>query len=102
LIGHDKIVFVICYLITFLEAIMKEFIEFICKHLVDNPEDVDVSFIEGKTTAIIELRVAKHDVGKVIGKSGRTANALRTLLSAVASRQNQKIVLEIVEDRDDD
>ncbi len=79
---------------------MKEFIEFICKHLVDNPDDVDVSFIEGKSTAIIELRVAKEDIGKVIGKNGRTANALRTLLSAVASRQNQKIVLEIVEERD--
>jgi uncharacterized protein len=81
------------------EGIMKEFIEFIAKKLVDNPDAVDVSFIEGKNTAIIELRVAPEDVGKVIGKSGRTANALRTLLSAVASRQNQKIVLEIIEEK---
>lgn len=81
-----------------MEGTMKEFIEFIAKQLVDNPQAVDVSFIEGKSTAIIELRVAPGDVGKVIGKSGRTANALRTLLSAVASRQNQKIVLEIIEE----
>ena len=78
---------------------MKEFIEFIAKKLVDHPDAVDVSFIEGKNTAIIELRVAPEDVGKVIGKSGRTANALRTLLSAVASRQSQKIVLEIIEEK---
>lgn len=78
--------------------VMKEFVEFISKKLVDNPDAVDVSFIEGKSTAIIELRVAPEDVGKVIGKSGRTANALRTLLSAVASRNHQKIVLEIIEE----
>ncbi len=78
---------------------MKEFILEIAKRLVDNPDEVDVSFIEGKSTAIIELRVAKEDVGKVIGKSGRTANALRILLSAVASRHGQKVVLEIIEDK---
>ncbi len=77
---------------------MKEFVEFIAKKLVDNADAVDVNFIEGKSTAIIELRVAPEDVGKVIGKSGRTANALRTLLSAVASRHNQKVVLEIIEE----
>lgn len=78
---------------------MKEFILEIAKRLVDNPDEVDVSFIEGKSTAIVELRVAKEDVGKVIGKSGRTANALRILLSAVASRHGQKVVLEIIEDK---
>ena len=78
---------------------MKEFVEFIVKKIVDSPDAVDVSFIEGKSTAIIELRVAPEDVGKVIGKSGRTANALRTLVSAVASRQNQKVVLEIIEEK---
>ena len=77
---------------------MKEFVEFIVKKIVDSPDLVEVSFIEGKSTAIIELRVAPEDVGKIIGKSGRTANALRTLVSAVASRQNQKVVLEIIEE----
>lgn len=77
---------------------MKEFVEFIVKKIVDSPDMVEVSFIEGKSTAIIELRVAPEDVGKIIGKSGRTANALRTLVSAVASRQNQKVVLEIIEE----
>ena len=77
---------------------MKEFVEFIVKKIVDSPDQVEVSFIEGKSTAIIELRVAPEDVGKIIGKSGRTANALRTLVSAVASRQNQKVVLEIIEE----
>ncbi len=78
---------------------MRDFIEFIAKKLVDNPEEVEVNYIQGKSTAIIELRVDPSDVGKVIGKSGRTANALRTLLSAVASRHNQKIVLEIIEEK---
>ena len=77
---------------------MKEFVEFIVKKIVDSPDLVEVSFIEGKSTAIIELRVAPGDVGKIIGKSGRTANALRTLVNAVASRQNQKVVLEIIEE----
>ncbi|HNT28527.1 MAG TPA: KH domain-containing protein [bacterium] len=78
---------------------MKEFIAEIAKHLVDRPDEVEVNFIEGKSTAIIELRVAREDVGKVIGKSGRTANALRTILSAVASRHGQKVVLEIIEEK---
>lgn len=91
-------VFLLFVLFNFLEDPMKEFVEFITKKLVDVPEAVEVSYIEGKNTAIIELRVAPEDVGKVIGKSGRTANALRTLISAVASRQNQKVVLEIIEE----
>ncbi len=78
---------------------MREFVEFVAKKLVDSPDAVEVNFIEGKSTAIIELKVAPEDVGKVIGKSGRTANALRTLLSAVASRHNQKVVLEIIEEK---
>ena len=84
--------------LIFLEDVMREFVEFIVKRIVDSPDSVDVSYIEGKSTAIIELRVASEDVGKIIGKSGRTANALRTLVSAVASRQNQKVVLEIIEE----
>ena len=91
-------VFLLFVLFNFLEDPMKEFVEFITKKLVDVPEAVEVRYIEGKNTAIIELRVAPEDVGKVIGKSGRTANALRTLISAVASRQNQKVVLEIIEE----
>ena len=78
---------------------MKEFLLEIAKKLVDNPDEVEVNYIEGKNTAILELRVAPSDVGKVIGKSGRTANALRTLLAAVATRQGQKVVLEIIEDK---
>jgi len=80
---------------------MKKFIEFISKKLVDNPDAVDVSIIEGKSAAIIELKVAPEDVGKVIGKSGRTANALRTLLGAIASREKKKAVLEIIEENHD-
>ena len=95
------VLFYVCLsftVIQLLEDLMKEFVEFIAKKLVDAPEAVEVSYLEGKNTAIIELRVAPEDVGKVIGKSGRTANALRTLISAVASRQNQKVVLEIIEE----
>ncbi|MFO7735881.1 MAG: KH domain-containing protein [bacterium] len=77
---------------------MREFIEFIAKELVDHPEDVHVGFIEGESTSIMELKVHNDDVGKVIGKRGKTANAMRTLLSAVATRKGRKVVLEIVED----
>ena len=77
---------------------MKALIEYIAKALVDSPDDVEVSEVEGKQTSILELRVAKDDLGKVIGKQGRTAKAMRTLLSAASAKINKRTVLEIVED----
>ncbi len=65
---------------------LKELIEFMARALVDNPEKVKVSEIEGEQTSVIELRVAKEDLGKVIGKQGRTARAMRTILSAASTK----------------
>jgi hypothetical protein len=76
---------------------MKELIEYIAKALVDNPEDVVVMEVEGEVTSVIELKVAKSDLGKVIGKQGRTARAMRTILSAASTKLNKRAVLEILE-----
>jgi len=76
---------------------MKELIEFIAKALVDRPEDVEVHEIEGEQTSVIELKVAKEDLGKVIGKQGRTARAMRTILSAASTKIRKRSVLEILE-----
>ncbi len=76
---------------------MKELIEYIAKLLVDNPEEVSVTEIEGEQTSVIELRVAKEDLGKVIGKQGRTARAMRTILSAASAKMRKRSVLEILE-----
>jgi hypothetical protein len=76
---------------------MKELIETIVKNIVDNPEEVHVNEVVGEKTTVIELRVAQPDLGKVIGKQGRTARAMRTLLSAAATKINQRAVLEILE-----
>jgi len=76
---------------------MKELIEYIAKVLVDNPEDVSVNELEGKQTSVIELRVAKEDLGKVIGKQGRTARAMRTILGAASTKLKKRSVLEILE-----
>ncbi len=76
---------------------MKELIEYIAKALVDNPNAVKVTEIEGERTTVIELSVANEDRGKVIGKDGRTARAMRTLLSAASAKQRKRAVLEIVE-----
>lgn len=76
---------------------MRELIEYIAKALVDNPEDVSVSEVEGEVTSVIELRVAKSDLGKVIGKEGRTARAMRTLLTAASTKIRKRAVLEIIE-----
>ncbi len=76
---------------------MKELIEYIAKALVDHPEEVRVSEIEGEKTSVIELAVAKDDLGKVIGKQGRTAKAIRTILTAASTKLNKRSVLEIVE-----
>ncbi|OGP55813.1 MAG: RNA-binding protein [Deltaproteobacteria bacterium RBG_13_52_11] len=76
---------------------MKELIEYIAKALVDNPDAVRVTEIEGEKTSVIELSVAKEDLGKVIGKQGRTARSLRTILSAASTKNNKRAVLEILE-----
>ncbi|RMG15399.1 MAG: KH domain-containing protein [Deltaproteobacteria bacterium] len=76
---------------------MKDLIEAIAKALVDHPEAVEVHEIEGEQTSVIELRVAKEDLGKVIGKKGRTAAAMRTLLSAASTKLRKRAVLEILE-----
>ena len=76
---------------------MKDLIERIAKSLVDKPEDVSVKETEGEKTTIIELRVAQEDLGKVIGKQGRTAGAMRTLLNAAGTKVGKRCVLEILE-----
>ncbi len=77
---------------------MKNLIEYMAKALVDNPDEVNVSEVEGNQTSILELKVAKEDLGKVIGKQGRTARAMRTLLSAASAKIHKRTVLEIIED----
>ncbi|OCC15714.1 KH domain RNA binding protein YlqC [Dissulfuribacter thermophilus] len=76
---------------------MKELIEYIAKALVDNPDAVEVNEIEGEQTSVIELKVAKEDLGKVIGRQGRTARAMRTILSAASTKLKKRAVLEILE-----
>ena len=78
-------------------AMLKELIEMIAKALVDYPEQVEVSELEGEQTSVIELRVAKEDLGKVIGKQGRTARSMRTILSAASTKIRKRAVLEIIE-----
>ena len=75
----------------------KELVEMIAKALVDYPEQVEVSELEGEQTSVIELRVAKDDLGKVIGKQGRTARAMRTILNAASTKIRKRAVLEIIE-----
>jgi len=76
---------------------MKELIKMIAKALVDNPDQVEVTEVEGEQTSVLELKVAKEDLGKVIGKQGRTARAMRTILSAASTKINKRSVLEIIE-----
>ena len=76
---------------------MKELLELIAKELVDNPDDVSVSLVEGAQTTILELRVAQEDLGKVIGKQGRTAKSIRTLLTAAGMKAGKHFHLEIIE-----
>jgi predicted RNA-binding protein YlqC (UPF0109 family) len=76
---------------------MKEFVEYIVRSLVDNPDQVEVKEIQGSRTTVYELRVAQGDLGKVIGKSGQTAKSIRTLLAAASARQGKRAVLEILE-----
>jgi len=76
---------------------MKELIQFIAGALVDKPDQVEVTEVEGERTSVLELKVAKEDLGKIIGKQGRTARALRTILAAASAKINKRVVLEIVE-----
>ncbi len=76
---------------------MKDLIKVIAKALVDHPDDVDIQEIEGEKTTVLELRVAKDDLGKVIGKQGKTARAMRTILNATATKLKKRAVLEIIE-----
>ncbi len=75
---------------------MKELVELIAKSLVDNPDKVTVNMIEKEKSCIIELRVDPEDMGKVIGKQGRIARAMRTVVKAAATKINKKVVVEIV------
>ena len=75
----------------------KELVEFVVKSLVDNPDEVSVNKVEGEKSTTLELRVAQDDVGKVIGKQGRIAKAIRTILSASATKDGKRAVLEILD-----
>jgi len=76
---------------------MKDLITLLAKALVDNPDQVQVTEVEGNQTTVLELKVAKEDLGKVIGKEGRNARAMRTILSAASAKLKKRTVLEILE-----
>lgn len=75
----------------------QELVSYVARSLVDEPDEVEVNIIEGEKSTILELRVAQSDVGKVIGKHGRIAKAIRTILSAAATKTGKRIVLEILD-----
>ncbi len=76
---------------------MKEFVEFIARHLVDHPEAVVVTEVDGEKTTVFELRVGDGDLGKVIGRKGQTAKSIRTLLTAASAKRGKRALLEILE-----
>ena len=76
---------------------MKDLVKYMAQALVDHPDEVDVNEVVGEQTSVIELRVVKEDLGKVIGKQGKTAKAMRTILSAASSKIRKRAVLEIIE-----
>ena len=78
---------------------MKELVQFLARSLVSHPDAVEVKETLGDTASVLELKVAKEDLGRIIGKQGRTAKSIRTILNAAASRTNRKVVLEIVEEK---
>jgi predicted RNA-binding protein YlqC (UPF0109 family) len=80
-------------------SFMKELVQYLAKSLVTNPDAVEVKETQGETASVLELKVAKEDLGRIIGKQGRTAKSIRTILNAAASRANRKFVLEIVEEK---
>ncbi|HEY7164535.1 MAG TPA: KH domain-containing protein [Candidatus Binatia bacterium] len=77
---------------------MKELVQYLARSLVNNPDAVDVNETESDAASVVRLKVAKEDLGRIIGKQGRTAKSIRTILNAAASRANRKVVLEIVEE----
>ena len=77
---------------------LSDLISHISKALVDNPDEVDVREVAGQQTTVLELRVAKNDLGKIIGKQGKTAHAVRTILTAASSKLRKRSMLEIIED----
>lgn len=79
------------------EGKLRDLIEYIAKALVDNPDAVQVLEVKGEITSVIELKVAKEDLGKVIGKQGRTARAMRTILSAASTKMKKRAKLEIID-----
>ncbi|UNC92744.1 KH domain-containing protein [Candidatus Contubernalis alkaliaceticus] len=76
---------------------MKELLEFIAKSLVDNPDEVTVHQVEGERSLILELKVAEDDMGKVIGKQGRIAKAIRTVINAAAVKDEKRVIVEIIQ-----
>ncbi|HHZ01929.1 MAG TPA: KH domain-containing protein [Tissierellia bacterium] len=76
---------------------MGELVEYIAKSLVDNPDMVTVNEVEGSQSLIIELKVAPDDMGKVIGKQGRIAKAIRTVVKAAATKENKRVIVEIIQ-----
>jgi len=78
---------------------MKELVQYLARSLVNNPDAVEVKETQGETASVLELKVAKEDLGRIIGKQGRTAKSIRTIMNAAASKANRKVVLEIVEER---
>ena len=76
---------------------MEELIEFMAKAMVDNPQQVEVTEIAGRDTSVIELKVAKEDIGKIIGKKGRNAQAMRLILNAASAQLRKSVVFEIIE-----
>jgi predicted RNA-binding protein YlqC (UPF0109 family) len=78
---------------------MKELVQYLARALVNNPDAVEVKETEADNALVLEVRVAKEDLGRIIGKQGRTAKSIRTLLNAAASRTNRRVGLEIVEER---
>jgi predicted RNA-binding protein YlqC (UPF0109 family) len=77
---------------------MRDLVQYLAKSLVNKPEAVEVKETEGDLASVLELKVAKEDLGRIIGKQGRTAKSIRTILNAAASRTNRKVGLEIVEE----